>query len=746
MRLFSRKKLREVRSIIALGIFLTLLLAGTQFSNGYARQLLDRLDLLIYDLRFNLLLPYAQEQQGKKGQAAAQRIVIIDIDERSLKEVGHWPWSRKVLATLVDKLAAAGVVSITFDVVFSEPEPNMATEIAATQQAAPVAQHLLELAPQFDYDGLMAGSLGKIDVTLGYILHKEVFLTGGMPPSNIDVPPEVVQRTSTDRMLGYTTNIPVLQKSARSQGFINGDPDADGIVRRAPLVLRYGDQLYPSLALQTVMTYLLLDTVKPNVINDGNVAYLQSVPLGDKLIHTDEKGQMLVPYRGHKGSFPYIPAADVLSDKVDPAVLSGSIAMVGTSAIGLVDLRTTPVGAMYPGIETQATIVDALLRGDVPFKPDIALGINMLAILLLGVLLALIMPFVGPAVMSLLGLGMLVVVAAGNVWLWQVKGLDMPVSGPLLTVMTLYVINISFGFFTAAQQKDQIKGMFGQYVAPAHIDRLLDDPAALSFEGESKKMTVLFSDIRSFTNMSETLSASDLKSLLNRYFTPMTEIIFEQQGTIDKYVGDMIMAFWGAPLDDPEHEKHAVMAAMLMQKKQAELRDVFRESGLPPIYTGIGINTGHMNVGDMGSSYRRAYTVLGDAVNLGARLESITKFYGADILVSEFTYAAVQEDFIWREVDYMQVKGKKEPIRVYEPLALRDEADEILMRHVYQYQLARASYLARRWEEAHSLFSALAAEAQRFRKLCDIYKERIKNYRTEQLPDDWCGVWQHTDK
>jgi adenylate cyclase len=740
MRLFSRKKLREVRAIIALGVFLTLLLAGTQFSSGYARQLLDRLDLLIYDLRFNVLLPYSHKEP------AAQRIVIIDIDERSLKEVGHWPWSRKVVAELVDKLAAAGVVSITFDVVFSEPEPNMATAIAATQDATPIAHNLLQLAPQFDYDSRMAESIGKIDVTLGYILHDETFRTGEMPASQIDLSPELVQQTSVENARGYTTNIPVLQQATRGEGFINGPPDSDGIVRRAPLVLRYGDQLYPSLALQTAMTYLLLDTVKPTVINSGNSVYLQSVELGDKLIHTDEKGQMLVPYRGHRGSFPYIPAVDVLNGKVDPALLSGSIAMVGTSAIGLVDLRTTPVGAMFPGIETQATIVDALLRGDAPYKPDIASGVNMVAIVVLGGLLALIMPFVEPAWMTLLGLGTTAVVVAGNVWLWQVQGLDMPVSGPLLTVITLYVINISFGFFTAAQQKDQIKGMFGQYVAPAHIDRLLDDPSALSFEGESKKMTVLFSDIRSFTNMSETLSASDLKSLLNRYFTPMTEIIFEQQGTIDKYVGDMIMAFWGAPLNDPQHEKHAVMAALLMQEKQAAMRDAFREIGLPPIYTGIGINTGHMNVGDMGSSYRRAYTVLGDAVNLGSRLESITKFYGAEILVSESTYAAVKDDFVWREVDYMQVKGKLEPIRVYEPLALPDAANESLLRHVQQYGLAREAYLARRWEEAYSLFAGLAAVAEDFGKLCEIYRARIQVYRLEKLPDDWCGVWQHTEK
>ncbi|MEZ5435138.1 MAG: adenylate/guanylate cyclase domain-containing protein [Pseudomonadales bacterium] len=513
-------------------------------------------------------------------------------------------------------------------------------------------------------------------------------------------------------------------------------------MRRAPLVLRYGDQLYPSLAMQTAMTYLLLDTVKPEVI-DGSI---QSFLLGDKQIHTDAKGQMLVPYRGRQGSFPYIPAVDVLQGKVDPKLLSGSIAMVGTSAIGLVDLRTTPVGAMYPGIETQATLVDALLRGAVPYKPDFAAGANAVAILVLGILLAVLLPFLGPAMMTFLSILSLAMLVVGNVWLWQVRGLDLPISGPLLTVAMLYVINIAFGFFTSSQQKEQIKEMFGQYVAPAHIDRLLDDPSALSFAGESKKMTVLFSDIRGFTDMSETLSAADLKSLLNRYFTPMTEIIFEQQGTIDKYVGDMIMAFWGAPLNDPQHELHAVQAAMRMQKKQAVLREEFQRLGLPPIHTGIGINTGAMNVGDMGSTYRRAYTVLGDAVNLGSRLESITKFYGAAILVSEATYSAVQQDFVWREVDYMQVKGKKEPIRVYEPLVLRTEASAELLQQVEQYGTARAAYLARQWDEAQQRYTALAEQSEVFKKLCAIYLQRIARYRAELLPDDWCGVWQHDSK
>ena len=259
-------------------------------------------------------------------------------------------------------------------------------------------------------------------------------------------------------------------------------------------------------------------------------------------------------------------------------------------------------------------------------------------------------------------------------------------------------------------------------------------------------MTVLFSDIRSFTTISENLNANELKDLLNRYFTPMTEIIFEQYGTIDKYVGDMIMAFWGAPLDDDQQQEHAVNAALVMQKRLKVLREEFVAEGYPEVHVGIGINTGLMNVGDMGSSYRRAYTVLGDAVNLGSRLESITKFYGAGCLVSETTRAGLEAKFIFREVDFIIVKGKKEPIRVYEPLAATSEATEDQLRYLKDYHIARVAYLAKRWEEAQSLFASLAAKDPESAKLCKIYIERIRHYREEVLPDDWAGVWLHTEK
>jgi adenylate cyclase len=739
MRRSLGKKIKDARAIIALCMTITLFIGSIQFSGGYTAAMLDRMDLLLYDLRFNLLL-------SPNKQPSPHRIVIIDIDERSLKEIGHWPWSRRIVAELVDKLAGYGVVSATFDVVFSEPESNIAMEIAGSPVAADIAPTLQSVAKSFDYDQRFADSASKLDVILGFIFHGDNFQVNQLPESNVAASSDIVNESAVKKMQGFTTNIPVLQQAVRGEGYINGPPDMDGIVRRTPLVLRYGDKLYPSLALQTALTFLLQDEVTPVFIPNADVNNVQSIKVGEFNILTDEEGKMLIPYRGGKGSFKYISAADVIHGTADAELLASSIAVVGTSAIGLVDLRTTPVGANYPGVESQATVIDALLRGDVAYKPDFAKGLNLMVIMLLGTLIAFVMPLIGPGVMTLLGTGAFGLLVGVNFWLWHKYGLDLPMAAPLLMVTLQYVFNLSFGFLSSAQQKDQIKGMFGQYLAPAHIDRLLADPSALSFTGESKTMTVLFSDIRSFTTISENLNANELKDLLNRYFTPMTEIIFEQYGTIDKYVGDMIMAFWGAPLDDDQQQEHAVNAALVMQKRLKVLREEFVAEGYPEVHVGIGINTGLMNVGDMGSSYRRAYTVLGDAVNLGSRLESITKFYGAGCLVSETTRAGLEAKFIFREVDFIIVKGKKEPIRVYEPLAATSEATEDQLRYLKDYHIARVAYLAKRWEEAQSLFASLAAKDPESAKLCKIYIERIRHYREEVLPDDWAGVWLHTEK
>ncbi|MCB1616535.1 MAG: adenylate/guanylate cyclase domain-containing protein, partial [Pseudomonadales bacterium] len=549
---------------------------------------------------------------------------------------------------------------------------------------------------------------------------------------------------------GYTANIDVLQNAAKGIGYVTIVPDIDGVIRRAQLVLKHEGKLYPSLALQTAMNYQLFDDASLATIQEGESLVVTGLNLENmfgekKFVATDPQAQILIPYRGKRGMFPYIPATDVMHGNVAPELLENAIAIIGTSAAGLLDLRTTPLETGYPGVEAQATIIDALLMEDAPQTPDWAIGANVAGITLLGLLLSFIMPNLGPQKMILLAFAMTVFVVANNYYFWFYQNLNLDLAIPLLLVFVLCSANLCFGFFTEASQRNAIKSAFDQYVAPAHIDKLLNQGDDLSFEGETKEMTVLFCDIRGFTSISEKLTANELKNMLNEFFTPMTEIIFEQMGTIDKYVGDMIMAFWGAPIDDPDQKHHAVSAAIIMQKKVEALKNEFKEKGYPEVNIGIGLNTGIMNVGDMGSVYRRAYTVLGDAVNLGSRLESITKFYGAKILVSEATMTDVDE-VVFREVDYIQVKGKDEPIRVFEPVCFKKEADKILLDNIARYNQARKHFLDRHWQLARSIFVKLATDDPGIEKLCSVYLERIRIFEKEPPAEDWTGVWRHDSK
>ncbi|MDQ8037014.1 MAG: adenylate/guanylate cyclase domain-containing protein, partial [Pedobacter sp.] len=364
---------------------------------------------------------------------------------------------------------------------------------------------------------------------------------------------------------------------------------------------------------------------------------------------------------------------------------------------------------------------------------------------LYAVMSAFILPRLEPGYMLIITMAWFVVLLLGNFALWKAARLDLPLAAILLTALLISSFNIGFGFLRANNQKREIKAMFGQYVPPAHVEEMLANPDAVTLDGESREMTVLFSDIRSFTTISEGLSAQDLKQLLNRYFTPITEIIFENNGTIDKYVGDMVMAFWNAPLTDVRHPHNAILAALAMQKKVDELAAAFVADGLPEVHIGIGINTGHMNVGDMGSEFRRAYTVLGDAVNLGSRLESITKFYGAKILVGETTHAQAPE-FLYRRVDRIIVKGKTEPITVYEPVCLLSDASASRRERVERYNEAIGYYFAQQWDAAESILRELAAQDPE-RVLYRVYLGRIDELRKHpELTMSWSGVYEHKSK
>jgi adenylate cyclase len=352
------------------------------------------------------------------------------------------------------------------------------------------------------------------------------------------------------------------------------------------------------------------------------------------------------------------------------------------------------------------------------------------------------LPMLEPLAMLLGGISISTLVLVFNGYVWAI-GIDLPMAGAFILTIFLTVVFITDGFLKENASKKMLKGMFDQYVPPAHIDQMMANPDDYSFSGESKELTVLFSDIRNFTNMSELLTAQELKHLLNSYFTPITKQIFDCNGTIDKYVGDMVMAFWGAPLDDPNHRNNAVLAAINMQKITSGLKSKFAEQGLPEINIGVGINTGLMNVGDMGSSYRRSYTVLGDAVNLGSRLESITKFYGAEILIGEETYDHIT-GFVCRFMDRIQVKGKEEAIRVYEPLGLEGDVSQDVLDEIVQYEQAYQYYLDRNWDAAKQAFDLLNIASPKM--LYEVYSLRIDQLKTQVLPKEWDGTFRHTSK
>lgn len=740
----TREKFDRAAWTILISIIFTVIIVAAQFpSNSLIHTINYRLDLLLYDIRFNFSLQHREPQQS------SHKVIIVDIDENSLKEVGHWPWDRKTIADMTQQLIDAGVAVIAFDVVFSEPSTNIATTLGAAlaENNPTTAAQVNQLEDAFDYDRILAQTFSEYDIILGYILHEGNNITSStLPSSNLVLDTANPRDTHIDEMTGYTANIPILQQNVLAEGFINGKPDIDGIFRRAPLVFQYKNRLQASLALQTAMAYNLTDEAFIETAASEGIHYVQTIRLDNQVLPTDISGHIIVPYRGPRGSYRYFSAADVLNGNVDPSELEGAIAIVGTTAIGLFDLRSTPVGIEYPGVEAQATIIDTLLTGDIPYEPDWATGFNIIAILALFLFLNIVFPLCGPITMTLTGLGSITLLLGFNFWLWHTQNINLPLSGPLAEVILIYGAYMTYGFFFASQQKDQIHSMFGQYVAPAHIDKLINTPDALTFDGETKQMTVLFCDIRSFTSISEDLTANQLKDFLNRYFTPMTEIIFSQQGTIDKYVGDMIMAFWGAPLDDDEQQQHAINSALLMLEKTEAMKETFRELGYPAANIGIGINTGMMNVGDMGSTYRRAYTVLGDAVNLGSRLESITKFYGSKLLVSESTLSGIEQAYVCREVDYIQVKGRAEPVRVFEPLCLRDQADEQLLSQVEKYHSARKAYLAQNWSEAKEFFNELVVADSSAEKLYWIYINRINDFEITPPAEDWQGVWKHDSK
>jgi len=729
---------------MALGLTLALVFLG-HAAEKYQIPLLNTLDAFVYDARLRLT--------ARGG--VDERIVILDLDEKSLAEVGRWPWSRDKLAALVTRLFDSyGIEILGFDVVFAEADnssglPSLEA-IAAGELKGDAAflSALRGLRGSLDYDRRFAESLNGRPVVLGYYFSNldDAHKSGALPEPVIQAGAFKGRSVGFTSWSGYGGNLPELQKNAVHAGYFNPIVDFDGVLRRVPMLVEHEGKYYESLSLAMARALLGNPPVVPGFAEDGaqssqNYNGLEWLDLptarGSVRIPVDEHAASLIPYRGRQGSFRYLSAADALAGRLKAEQLRGKIVLLGTTAPGLMDLRATPVGSAYAGVEIHANLLAGILDASIPQKPAYVLGAEVLLLLSCALLLALLLPVLSPLHASLLALGTLSAVTALNFGLWS-AGLDLPLASTLSVILALYALNMSWGYFVESRSKRQFTELFGQYVPPELVDEMARDPERYSMEGKNAELTVLFSDVRGFTTISEGLPPRELTQLMNEYLGAMTQVVRRQRGTLDKYIGDAIMAFWGAPVADAEHARHAVLTALEMQRELRKLDVPFNARGWPPLYIGVGINSGTMTVGDMGSPVRKSYTVMGDAVNLASRLEGMTKQYGVGIVVGEATKALVK-DIAYRELDRVRVKGKDEPVAIFEPLGLLAEIDKASSDELKLWNQALRLYRAQDWEQAElALYnlSRLAPDCY----LYQLYAKRIALHRAKAPGAAWDGV------
>jgi adenylate cyclase len=739
----------------ALGLALTFT-ALLYTLNYWSSNTIARQDTLIADTRMRLESPVLD-----------RRIVIVDIDAKSLNEIGRFPWSRNVMAKLVDQLVGHyKTAAVGFDVSF--PEPDTSSGYAVLAQLAQrelkgvpeLSRELGALKGALDYDGLFAKALQGRPVVLGYNVAQDM-RKGVLPKPLFTLQDLNGRELVAYQASGFEANLAPLQQAARGAGIFTVSTDADGVVRSSALLQRIGDAYYPSLSLATAAVYLQARAIKPHydtTVDETAASQLEAgvaeaidlyVPNGQRTIPVGYGMTNVVQFRGpggpRGGAFRYVSAADVLTGRAPAGVLDQAIVLVGTTAPGLQDLRATPVNSEYPGVEVHANVIKSILDGRFKLRPEGQVAIEALQVLLAGLLLTFILPALAPLPAVLLSAAALVGVAGLNYAMYTRLDWVIDMFACLLLIALLFVLNLAWGYFFEFRKGRALVSRFGEYVAPELVAQMAENPEAYNMDGESRELSVMFVDVRGFTTISEGLSPKALREYINLYLTAMSEDIrSSHQGTLDKYIGDAVMAFWGAPVAFADHASRAVATSLLMQASAARLNEEFLKRGWPALKIGIGINTGPMHVGDMGSKIRRAYTVMGDAVNLGSRLEGITKVYGVGIAVGAATRLAAPE-FVYRELDLVRVKGKNEPVAIFEPLGKPAELPAAVLDELRDWDQALALVRARQWDEAAARIGRLR-EVHPTRALYALYLERIAVWRAQPPGQDWDGVTSFDSK
>ncbi len=685
-------------------------------------------------------------------------IAIVSIDQKSIDALGRWPWPRRRIAELVDRLRSYSAKVVAFDVVFSEPDESSGVSVIRNLKQrlnGRDVKAVLETAERnADNDGQFAQALKKNpSVILGYfffmsqdeLVHlkskSEKFAEYQIPSrfTSVRYLDQQTHELTIPKGFAVERNIPSLAAVARDFGYFNIIPDGDGTVRWVPLAIDYNNEVYPHIALEAVRKYLGTPLLVLNAAEYG----VDSIHLGNKTIATDERGRLLINYRGGERTFPYYSASDVIEGKIPDNALKDKIVLVGATAIGIYDMRVVPYSGTFPGVEIHANIIDNILRDDSISRPDWIMLFDLAMIILSGILLSWIMSRVGPLFATIFTL----VLVAGyvlvnqfifvhwRVWLTEVY--------PVFTIIFVSSGVTTYRFMTEEKNKRQIREAFSRYVSPSLVSDILKDPKKLVLGGEERRLTIFFSDIRGFTTLSEGLTPQILVKLINDYLTPMTDIVLKNGGTVDKYMGDAIMAFWGAPVWQEDHAVRAARTSLDMIEKLRQLQKEWGEKGLPKIDIGIGLSTGNVTVGNMGSRLRFDYTVMGDSVNLGSRLESLNKEYGTHIIVPKFTHEDIKNDFTFRELDKIRVKGKKVPIRIFELMGER--GDHSLEAISASFEIGLAAYRAKEWDRAVRSFRETLALNPGDGPSTTLLA-RIETLRISELPADWDGVYTMTKK
>ncbi|HET7774086.1 MAG TPA: adenylate/guanylate cyclase domain-containing protein [Burkholderiaceae bacterium] len=737
-----------VRLGLALALTLIFIVHAAEWQGRFAW--IEALDHQLHDWR---LAAFADSSQD-------DRIVIVDIDEKSLAAVGRWPWPRETVAALAQKIVdEQGAAVVGFDVVFSDRElgadPDRLRALVARSGDGAARGAVDQIAPLLDTDALLASALNGRPAVLGYYFSQgePPRRDGQLPAASLSLTELRAPQVALPRFNGFVSNLPVIAKSAASAGHFNMIADQDGVLRRVPMIVEHQGQLYESLSIAIVRQALGKPALVPGLSPDrwvpssySGLETLDLVSAGRPVVSipVDRHGRTLIPFRAiaadetRSRAYRWVSAADVLGGAVAPGSFKGRVVLVGTSAPGQGDLRLTPMSASMPGVEVHANLISGMLDGRLPAAPPYLLGAEVLLLLLTFAVLGLAVPFVSPWAATTLAVATIAGHVGLNVLVYRSAAIAMPLAAVLCLSAALFLLHSTWGYFVETRGRRKLNELFGAYVPPQLVQVMNEDPAKYSMQGRSAEITVLCAEIQDFNALIERLPPTELAALMNQYLTAVSAEILAHGGTLDKYIGDQVHAFWGAPVADPQDAAHAVAAAQAMQRAvQERVNPGFAERGWPELKLGIGINTGNMVVGDLGSTQRRAYTVIGKAANAGQRFSGLARLYGVGIVAGEVTRRACA-GIVWRELDRVRTRADSTPVSLYEPLGAAETLGDAEQSQVPLWQQFLRLYRTAQFDAAEIQLNQIRQRGELPLHL--LYAHRLAALRATPPEAGWDGV------